>query len=884
MEFPSYVDLAGLATAIGQAAEGVVITDLDGAIRYVNTAYSRITGYRPEEVLGRTHRLFKSGKHSPAFYAELWGTIRAGNTWSGEVVNRRKDKTTYTEKMSITPVRGADGAVAGFLAVKEDVTLLREAERTQRLLASIVESSADAIISLTPEGMIASWNKAAERIYGYSAEEALGRALSLLESPDECGELWRAVEQLTRAGRHTQFQTIHRSKTGESIHTSLTAAALHDSEGCPVGISVILRDITLQRRAEEALRTTASRYRRLVESNMVGVVIGDATGRVLEANEAFLNMHGYTAEDLRTGAVSWKAIAAPLGDDLEKCILRELDEKGRLTPIEVEHVRKDGVRMRALVGLANLEEAACGTSIGLVLDVTRAKRAEAALRASERRLQAIVHSLDDMVIEVDRDGNLLAIYGSNTTLFSPPGQPLSGRNGADVVGEEFMRPVIETVREVLRTGQSIVRERSREVNGEQRWYQGRYSPIRSEDGSCQSVCLLVRDITGRKREEDELRHAKEAAERASHAKDELLSRVSHELRTPLNTILGFAQLLDMDEANSQQKENLGRILRAGHHLLRLVNEVLEISRIESGRLQLDLEPVCCGEALAMAVEMIRPLADAKQLALVLPEAECAGTRVIADRQRLVQALLNLLSNAVKYTHPGGRVTVECGPGEAGRVRMAVADTGIGIPAALLERLFEPFQRLGAERTSVEGTGLGLSLSRGLVELMNGSIQVESVEGKGSTFAICLPAAQPAAAEVAATHEGWRGVSSATVLYIEDDATSISLVQQILKHRPGTRLITATHGTLGLEMARQYRPDLVLLDLYLLDIAGAELMRELQQDARTSRIPIVTVTSDESPSSRQRLLDAGARAYLTKPLDARAFLATVDQFVAKEVIQ
>jgi signal transduction histidine kinase/ActR/RegA family two-component response regulator len=372
----------------------------------------------------------------------------------------------------------------------------------------------------------------------------------------------------------------------------------------------------------------------------------------------------------------------------------------------------------------------------------------------------------------------------------------------------------------------------------------------------------------------EAEQARGQAEEASRAKSEFVSRMSHELRTPLNAVLGFSQLLAMDELEGRQREAVEQINKGGRHLLELINEVLDIASIEAGRLSLSIEPVDLETVVDEAVGLVRPLAGER--GVKVETVRIQGT-VLADRQRLKQILLNLLSNAVKYDRPGGSVRVDViGSGQAYRIR--VSDTGQGIDPAMLERLFTPFDRLGAEASGVEGTGVGLALSRRLAEAMGGTVGVESQPGRGSTFWVELEAAAESAAKPAPEDLGAGGadpLARGTVLYVEDNPANIRLVEHILERRPGVRLLTAVQGALGVEFARQFAPDLILLDLNLPDVSGSVVLERLQADPSTATIPVVVISADATPGQIQRLLAAGARDYLTKPIDVARLMELLE---------
>ena len=406
-------------------------------------------------------------------------------------------------------------------------------------------------------------------------------------------------------------------------------------------------------------------------------------------------------------------------------------------------------------------------------------------------------------------------------------------------------------------------------------------PVVGPDQELAYIIHRVEDVTQFVRlNEQGLREAKEEADRANTAKSEYLSRMSHELRTPLNAILGFAQLLELEELGEEQRENLHYILSAARHLLALINEVLDIAAIEAGRLPLSLEPVAVADVVAEAVTLIRPLADQHEVLLVSPPVSCQ-VHVLGDRQRLKQILLNLLSNAVKYNRQGGRVELECGPAGDG-MRIQVVDTGPGIAAEAMDQLFVPFERLGSEQTGIEGAGLGLPLSRRLAEAMGGTLSVETEVGQGSRFSVELPLAEGPVERAERQQELAAPVQPApapsaplTVLYIEDNLSNLQLVERVLSRRPGVNLISAMRPQLGLDLAAEHHPDLILLDLHLPDMPGQEVLRRLQAEPRTADVPVVILSADARPTLIEDLLAQGVRAFLTKPLDVKELLELLD---------
>ncbi len=416
-------------------------------------------------------------------------------------------------------------------------------------------------------------------------------------------------------------------------------------------------------------------------------------------------------------------------------------------------------------------------------------------------------------------------------------------------------------------------------DGAVRWIHDRAFPVRDAAGAVYRVVGIAEDITERRQAHEQVHAAKEEAERANNAKNEFLSRVSHELRTPLNAILGFGQILEAD-CTGDQRQCAEYILKAGSHLLDLVNEVLDLASIEAGRLTFSSESVSLRRLVRESLQIIGPLAEQRNIRLASHYPGGADLHVLADHQRLKQVVLNLLSNAVKYNRSAGSIDIDCTRTAEGRARLAVRDTGLGLPPEKVALLFTPFQRLGAERTAIPGAGLGLTLSRRLAELMDGSVGVHSEVGVGSVFWVELPAAERPAGSAepveAAGDENWPAEGNRrTILYIEDNLSNLCLVEAILARRPGLELLPAMQGTIGLELARQHRPDLVLLDMDLPDVSGTEVLQRLRADPVTSAVPVIIVSADATPDAIDHMLTAGACAYVTKPLELKRFLRVVD---------
>jgi PAS domain S-box-containing protein len=495
----------------------------------------------------------------------------------------------------------------------------------------------------------------------------------------------------------------------------------------------------------------------------------------------------------------------------------------------------------------------------------------------DTRAAVMLESLPDPCFALDGDWRFTYLNHQAEQLWQRSRKDLLGTSIRDEFPEALGADAYDHCRRAL-TAQEAVTFESYDASRD-RWMEVRAYPF--QDG----LAVSCRDVTASKQAnarhahlEERLELALQEAERATRARSEFLSRVSHELRTPLNAVLGFAQLLEMDVADPQQLESVQHIHRAGLHLLELINEVLDISRVEMNHLVLSSEPVPLTGSLHEALALLQPFLAQQRIQLHNAASTYRGKYLLADPQRLKQVLLNLLSNAVRYNHPGGTVTITCEEPREGWLRVNITDSGPGIPAENLERLFTPFDRLGAERTSVEGTGLGLALSRGLVEAMNGTLGVTSEVGVGSTFWVDLPLAERERSASDEPAEPLAGASppALTVLYIEDNHSNLELVRLVLARRPAVRLLAAMEGQEGLALAQHASPDLILLDLHLPDLDGEEVLRHLKAEPATREIPVIILSADAIPQHIERLLKAGARDYLTKPLNIPRLLQTIDQ--------
>jgi PAS domain S-box-containing protein len=517
----------------------------------------------------------------------------------------------------------------------------------------------------------------------------------------------------------------------------------------------------------------------------------------------------------------------------------------------------------------------------LVRELRRRSRAERAARDSERRFRLLADNSTDLILRTSLAGDRLYVSPAVREIYGyDPGEVI-GTNSVDSAHPEDRDRLTEALAR-MREGSPYesVTMRARHRDGSYRWIEAHMSRAEDRETDEAEIVVIVRDISARKETESALAKARDAAEAANRAKSEFLASMSHELRTPLNAVIGFSQLLladRRDPVGARHREFVGHIETSGNRLLALINDLLDLAKIEANRVDIDIQPVVAIEILDEAASALAPAAREKQVMLEVA-SDSAPLGCSADRDRLLQVLSNLGSNAIKYNRPGGSVVFRAELRREGVVRLVVADTGIGIPSERSAEVFQPFNRLGAERSGIEGTGIGLSICRTLVERMGGRIGFESEHGVGSRFWVDLPDAvvhaTPSSNDAGETVEA-PAPSALTLVYVEDNALSRELMIQVVSALPGVRLFTASTGAEGISLAELHRPDLLVVDVNLPDFDGYEVLRRVRASSLVADVPVMALSADAMPADLERAETAGFWRYLTKPVDLRELLAAFE---------
>ena len=643
-------------------------------------------------------------------------------------------------------------------------------------------------------------------------------------------------------------------------------------------------EIRKRQLADHERRRSEHHFRQLFNQASDAAMVHDLDGRLVDVNEAACTSLGYTRGELLTMGVPDFEMKHDPAEGFR--FWREL-AVGSVEKFEGCHRRKDGSTFPVEVHVSVLETAAGRQLLALIRDITVQKQRQQDLLQSEERFRlAILHSPLPVMLYTN-NGEILQVNHAWTRLTGYRADEL--RTVDDWLGRccpstEEREEVRGSLAKFMNHDGSLERpgRRIRCADGSERiWDLTRANLNRLADGRGLHITTAV-DVTERHQAEAALRAAKDEAERANQAKSVFLSRMSHELRTPLNAILGFGQLLELSTLDKQDAMSLSYILKGGRHLLALIDEVLDLSRVETGDFHLSREHVDIAGLAQECVGLVARLAQARGITCRVSVP--AGPSLWADDQRLRQMLLNLLSNAIKYNREGGDVLVSSEETVGGRLRLKVSDTGPGIPPEGLARLFVPFERLEQEFSEEEGTGLGLVISRRIAEAMGGTLGVESEAGQGSTFWIELPlaASSPTAPPTVIPApsppvSAPKTEPNATLLYIEDNHSNLQVVKALLANcRPRWQFMSAQDGRTGLEQARQSLPGLILLDLQLPGMNGDAVLAELRNDPRTRHIPVVLLSADATPHSRERLLASGADDYISKPFKLDQLLDLLDR--------
>jgi PAS domain S-box-containing protein len=796
---------------------------------------------------------------------------------------------------------------------------------------AIFNSANFSSIATDAQGVIQIFNVGAERMLGYLAadvvdkitpadisdpQEVIARAKTLtveLDTPISPG--FEALVFKASRGIEDIYELTYIRKDGSRFPAVVSVTALRDAQEAIIGYLLIGTDNTARKEAEEALIRAGALQTAIFNSANFSSIATDAQGVIQIFNVGAERMLGYTAADVvdkitpanisdpqevieRAESLSLE-LGASISPGFEALVFKA--SRGIEDIYELTYIRKDGSRFPAIVSVTALRDAQ-DTIIGYLLigtDNTARKQVEAeqalldqSLRDQQFYTRSLIESNIDALMTTDPRG---IISDVNHQMES-----LTGCTRDELIGAPFKNYFTDQkraeagIKRVLREGKVTNYELTALArDGKETVVSYNATTFYDRDRNLKGVFAAARDVTDRKQFEHklqennvELESAKAAAEKANLAKSEFLSSMSHELRTPLNGVLGFAQLMESEvpAPSPSQQRSIQQILKGGWYLLRLINEILDLAMIESGKVTISSEPMSLAEVLLDCRVLIGPQAKKREIELIFPEFD-DPYYIHADLTRVKQVMINLLSNAIKYNRTGGIVTVRCALHGEQRVRVYVKDTGAGLAQEQIGQLFQPFNRLGQEDSTEEGTGIGLVVTKQLVELMGGLIGVESSRGVGTEFWVEFAAsAGPELgvpkevvvariqAAVAATQPS---ASQRTLLYVEDNPANLALVEQLIERRSDLKLLTAINGHLGIVLARACQPDVILMDINLPGLSGFGALKALQNDPTTAHIPVMALSANAVPRDIEKGMEAGFFRYLTKPINVVEFMDALD---------
>jgi PAS domain S-box-containing protein len=779
-------------------------------------------------------------------------------------------------------------------------------QASEEKLAVTLNSIGDAVIATDAEGRVTRLNPLAEQLTGWTQAQATGRLVD---------EIFHIINQETRQPAIIPVKetlargTIH----GLANHTVLIAlggsecaiadscAPIRDRDGQVVGVVLVFRDVTKEYAARQTLLDNAALIQTILNTVADGIITLQASDGIVETvNPATERMFGYPAAELIRQKFS--LLIPELDRDQRNGSLDYYNASDEARAIglgrEVVGQRKDGSIFPVEMTVSEMWLGSQRYFTGILRDITTRKQVEAEQKKLDQRLrdqQFYTRSL----IESNIDALMMADPLGIITDVNKQMEALTGCTRDELIGAPFKdyftdperaEAAIKLVLSEKKVTNYELTARARD--GQKTVVSYNATTFYDRDRSLQGVFAAARDVTERQRFEQalqesnvELESAKSAAEKANLAKSDFLSSMSHELRSPLNAILGFAQLMESASPlpTASQSESIAQILQAGWHLLKLINEILDLTVIESGKVSLSPESVSLSEVISECRTMMDPQAQQRGISMTFPQFDDkAPFFVKADRIRLKQIIINLLSNAIKYNKEQGTVAVDCTGSAPERVRISIADTGAGLSPEKLAQLFQPFNRLGQEAGGVAGTGIGLVVTKRLAELMEGVLGVESTVGVGSVFWCELNSAaapqlkiQNGEVEASVRPQLPDGALQRTLLYVEDNPANMKLVEQLIARCQDIRLMTAVNGTLGIELARATRPQVILMDINLPGISGIEALKILREDPATAHIPVVALSANAMPRDIAKGLELGFFRYLTKPIKVKEFMDTLN---------
>jgi PAS domain S-box-containing protein len=893
-----------------------------------NSSATTLIGGDRSDIIGKSPEMisppFQSENQSSLDLAKHYiGQAEAQKVVEFEWIHSRMDGSEFLSLIRLSNMQ-YDGEKAIFVVMR-DISLEKESAEQLRKLSYVINQSPTSIFITNMTGEIEYANPATSINKGYAQEEIIGMNPKKWKSDEATESLYQTMWGNILAGEKWQGYLKNKRKDGTTMWEYATIFPIQNSLGETTNFASIQENVSEFKEIEESLMISENRLAKIAEHGKSVIWEINLDGLYTYISPLCLSVFGYTVEE----TVGKKHYFDLFPDDLREEYIASatdlLQREESLIDFENQIITKSGQQIWVstnCTAITNHQGVVIGY-IGADTEITERKkyeqeiielndslekkvelrteemvkmnkdlieeisyrsRVEEELKSKSEELETFFSAAQDLMCISDLQANLVKVNAAWRSILGYEIYELEGFSFMDFVHPDDVAKTVETLEQLnMKKSISGLVIRLMTKHGNFRFIEWSAAPVGGY------VFAASRDITERLKQENELRSAQDLANQANKSKSDFLSRISHELRTPMNSILGFAQLLEMGSLDDTQERSVGHILQSGKHLLDLINEVLEISRIESGQMSLSMEPVSVNSVILEIIDSLNPLAASRGITIHANFLMGEVSYIMADRQRLKQIVMNLLSNALKYNRQDGTIEVDVLEGQIEHgakptIRIAVRDQGYGISPDNLEKVFLPFERIGAENTEIEGTGLGLAVVKQLTELMHGQLGLESQMGVGSTFWVEFASAMERVLNDTGQSNPQKSLDMnpqhGSILYIEDNSANVDLIQQIIEMKlVGVKLITNAAGLKAVQLASELQPDLILLDLNLSDIHGSEVIQRLKKEPLTRDIPVVVISADAMSEQIDRLMSLGANNYLTKPIDIGLFLKEVDKYLS-----
>ncbi|MDM8565807.1 PAS domain S-box protein [Candidatus Halobeggiatoa sp. HSG11] len=879
-----------LSIIIEQIPSSTVIVNVQGNIEYVNPKFTQITGYTAEEAIGQNPRILKSNLHTKEFYRNMWNVILSGKEWRNEFRNQKKDGTLYWEAASISTIKNADNEITYFIKVAEDITERKKAQQelqeNKEQLHAILNNSATVIFLKDTTGRYLFVNKRYEDIFGISNQQIIGKTDYDI-FPKEMADIF-VINDKKVISKQSLIKIEEKIPQNNGLHNYISIKfPLNNSKGDIYAVCSIATDITEQKQSEQKIRESEERFRALFEGTPDAIfLINQKSNKIIDANPAASKLLLKSYEEII--GLNLSELHPVLLDKItEEKFIRygKLSQNNQVTLMEYMIIRSDGVEVPVEILTSTIYIGGKPILQGVFRDITERKYAVKALRDSEERLRTVADFTYNWEYWNDPNHNPLYV--------SPSCERITGYRSEEFqINPHLLEKIIHPddlsnyqqchKSQILETDAHFAEFRIINKSGEIRWISHICQPVFGDDNNFLGLRGSNRDITENKQAEFELKRAKEQAESANQAKSEFLANMSHEIRTPLNAVIGFSELLTSLVTDEKQKSYLNSIQTAGKTLLTLINDILDLSKIEAGRLDINREIIDINRIFSELQQIFVIKLAEKGLEFVIDIDKNLPSALLFDEIRLRQVLLNLIGNAVKFTEIGyiklsSRKIDNNADSNKIDLVISVADTGIGIPLDQQETIFESFRQQDGQSTrKYGGTGLGLAITKRLVKMMNGQISIDSQVGKGSIFEITLhdveislPNEQPSDNKIVTN---WKNTNfiGGKVLIVDDIKYNRNIIRELLHN---LEVFEAENGKQAIIFAEKYHPDIILMDIRMPIMDGYETTEKLKANPNTADIPIIALTASAIDTHKEKF-----DGFLCKPINIQELFNELSRYL------